>query len=84
MHRLFFLFLAGLVACMAPSAPQKLPDCQPISGLAALLTPGRIILLGEIHSTREAAQYGARWKVPDSLSALAEAGGKVLDQPVPA
>jgi hypothetical protein len=53
------------VACAAPSAPSPTapsvlvpPDCgQPIPGLDELARPGRLVMLGELHGTREIPDF---------------------------
>jgi len=44
--------ILGLFA-VSSTAAQQSPACDPIGGVEALLAPGRILLLGEIHGTTE-------------------------------
>lgn len=46
------VLLATLVAASAMAEP-----CRPIDGLAPLLRPGRILLLGELHGTEESPAF---------------------------
>lgn len=48
------------MGCGSSAPVQEELSCQTIHGLDSLLRPGRIILLGEIHGTREAPAYVAQ------------------------
>jgi uncharacterized protein (TIGR03067 family) len=42
-----------LLACVNPASA----DCEPIDGIHALLAPGRVLLLGELHGTVESPAF---------------------------
>ena len=45
--------IACLLACITPASA----GCEPIEGLQALLAPGRVLLLGELHGTVESPAF---------------------------
>lgn len=55
------LFAAAILAApaLAAAAPGEPPACHPVEGLAPLLRPGTILLLGEMHGTRESPAFVA-------------------------
>jgi len=46
-----------IAAGTAASPPPAPPACHPVDGLAPILKPGTILLLGEIHGTRESPAF---------------------------
>jgi uncharacterized protein (TIGR03067 family) len=54
------LCVAGLVfsaSCLSTFADQQKAKCEPIEGLQALLKPGSVLLLGELHGTVESPKF---------------------------
>jgi uncharacterized protein (TIGR03067 family) len=53
-------FIAGLVisaSCLVVFANKPTVKCEAVDGVQALLTPGRVLLLGELHGTVESPEF---------------------------
>ncbi len=49
--------LVAFIGCQGPVSENLSVRCSPIAGADPLLIPGKVILLGELHGTREAPYY---------------------------
>lgn len=70
---LFSLVLCGLGGSLQATEPDRVAlTCKPVEGTSGLFAPGRVVLLGEMHGTRESPAF-----VADMVCLAAQAGRAV-------